>query len=134
MEVKTQGNVELWQLLGEQHTHTTLSLWQEQELSGSNCFSSLPQPPLPGTSWGMTSPQIPPFHQSIPAVQSLPELAAPRCRGSATAFQGKVLVEQLCKSLCWDTRRGGCSSVEMGFSCLHLGWNMDNVAGGGMKA
>lgn len=102
MEVKTPGNVELWQLLGEQHTHNP----QPMAGAGAVRIQLLFLPPTTTTSrhiLGNDFSSDPPFHQSIPAVQSLPELAAPRCRRSATAFQGTVLVEQLRKSLCWDT-------------------------------
>lgn len=110
LEVKTQGNVELWRLLGEQHRHSP-SLWQEP---GAGRIQLLLLPPT-----ATTAPFLGNDFSSDPLIpaQSLPKLAAP----------GKVL--QHSKEQFWSgsinpfvgTHGGSCSSVEMGFSCLYLG-------------
>lgn len=86
-----------------------------QELAGSSCFSSLPQPPLPHVLGNDFS--------SDPLIPAQDSSSVPSQAGSTR----KLL--QHSKEQFWSgsinpfvgTHGGSCSSVEMGFSCLSLG-------------
>lgn len=124
LEVKTQGNVELWRLLGEQHRHSP-SLWQEP---GAGRIQLLLLPPT-----ATTAPFLGNDFSSDPLIPAEDSSSVPSQAGSTresvAAFQGTIL-EWLHKSLCWDTW-GELQLCRNGVFFPLFELNKDKVAGVG---